>query len=120
MPTLACYLLREDGAWYEMGEHYRWGSAFVGFPWWDGRSVMLGPEDVRVLALCLDGYGYEPAKLERLAADIVRWANEGKNPKAVWIDDARGKFKFVTELDAEVEPGVLPSPITGSVKTFLS
>jgi len=119
MPTLHCYLLHEDGRWYDMGEYHRWGTAFIGFPWWDGRSVMLGPEDVPRLALTLSDYGHEPAALERLAADIIRWANEGKNPKAVWIDDALGKFNFVTELDAEVEPGVQPSPMTGSALRLL-
>jgi len=119
MPTLECYLLRKDGQWYEMGNHHHWRSTFAAFPGETDGSVMLGPEDVPLLAIRLDGYGYEAAVLEQLAADIVRWANEGKNPKGVWIDDVRGSFKFVTELCPEVEPGVKPSPITGSIFRLL-
>jgi hypothetical protein len=110
---LACYLLREDGQWYDLGTHHRWGVTFGVFPGGSDGSVMLGPEDVPLLALRLEGYGYESAFLERLAADIIRWANEGKNPRAVWIDQARGSFKFRTELDPEVPADGLPSPITG-------
>lgn len=103
-----------------MGNHYQWAVSFAVFPGPVDGSVMLGPEDVPALARTLDGYGYESAVLERLAADIVRWANEGKNPNAVWIDGARRRFKFVTELDPEVEPDVKPSPITGSVFKIIS
>lgn len=113
MPTLACYLLREDGQWYELGNHPHWRTTFAVFPGEADGSVMLGPEEVPLLALRLEGYGYESAVLERLAADIVRWANEGKNPRATWIDQARGKFRFMTELCAEVPVDGLPSPITG-------
>ena len=113
MPTLDCYLLREDGEWFALGNHPHWSATFGVFPGEVDGSLMLGPEDIPVLALRLEGYGYEVAVLERLAADIVRWVNEGKNPKAVWIDQARGKFKFRTELDPEHPPDGPPSPITG-------
>jgi hypothetical protein len=113
VPTLACYLLREDGQWYDLGEHHHWHATFAVFPGGVDGSLMLGPEDVPVLALRLEGYGYEVAVLERLATDIVRWANEGKNPRATWIDDARRSFKFRTELDPEHPPDGPPSPITG-------
>jgi len=110
---LTCYLHREDEAWYALGNHRQWGMAFAAFPGGSDLSVRLGPEDVHVLALRLDGYGYAPTMLERLAADIVRWANEDKTPRAAWIEP-KGKFKFVTELDPEVTPDSVPSPITGT------
>lgn len=113
MPTLNCYLLREDGEWFALGDHHQWHSSFATFPGPADGSVMLGPDDVPLLALRLEGYGYEVAFLEQLAAKIVRWANAGKNPRAVWIDDARRSFRFVTDLNSEVPIDGLPSPITG-------
>lgn len=113
MPTLTCYLLRSDGEWFAMGEHYRWGTAFAVFPGEADGSVMLGPEDVPLLALRLEGYGYEPAFLERLAAKIIHWANEGMNPRSIWIHHQRRSFKFRTDLDPQVPEDGPPSPITG-------
>ncbi len=105
-PTLACYLLREDGEWYELGDVHRWRVSFAVFPGPADGSVELVLEDVPVLALRLDDYGHDPEALGRLAMDIVRWGN-GK------------RMRFVSELEPEVEPGILPSPITGTARAFL-
>lgn len=100
MPKLACYLLRDDGEWYALGDRHRWHFAFVTFPGPDDGATRLAPEDARVLSLRLDGYGHDQAERERIAADVIRWA--------------AGKFfRFKTELDPEIEPDVLPTPITG-------
>lgn len=103
VPKLLCYLLRTDGEWYELGDVPRWQSSFTTFPGPADGSVVLTAEDAPLLGLRLDGYGHEPKVRERVAADIVRWAC-GK------------RFRFVTELDPEVEPDVRPSPITGSIQ----
>jgi hypothetical protein len=96
-----------------MGEHHRWGAAFGVFPGPTDGSVMLGDEDIPTLALRLEGYGYDDAFLERLATKIIRWANDGMDPRSVWIDRQRRSFKFRTELDPEVPVDGPPSPITG-------
>lgn len=91
--TLACYLLREDGEWYDLGNKPEWRLSFAVFPGPADGSVMFGPEDVALLSMRLDGDA-------RVAADIVRWGC-GK-----WM-------RFVSEFEPEVEPDVLPAPITG-------
>ena len=69
---LACYLLREDGEWYELGSVPEWRLSFGVFP---------GPSD-----------------------------------GSVWLRWGRGKrLRFITELDPEIEPGVKPAPISGSI-----
>lgn len=103
MPTLACYLRREDGEWFELGERHQWRTSFATFPGWPDGSTILTPEDAHVLALRLDGYGHSMETRERMAADIIRWMKGQRT----W---------FMSELNAEVEPGVVPSPITGSVR----
>ena len=113
VPILTCYLLRSDGEWFAMGEHYQWGTTFAVFPGGADGSVMLGDEDIPALALRLEGYGYDSAFLDKLATRIVRWANDGMNPRSVWIDGQRRSFKFRTDLDPEVPVDGLPSPITG-------
>lgn len=113
VPTLTCYLLRKDGEWFAMGEHHHWRTTFAVFPGESDGSVMLGDEDIPLLALRLEGYGYDTAFLERLATKIIHWANEGMNPRSVWIDGQRRSFRFMTDLDSEVPIDGLPSPITG-------
>ena len=97
MPTLNCYLLREDGEWFALGSNYQWNVSFGVFPGPPDGSVILTTEDVHVLGLRLDNEF-------QLAADIIRWA-EGKS------------FRFLTELNIEVPVDGLPSPITGRYQT---
>jgi hypothetical protein len=93
--SVACYLRREDGAWYALGHVPEWRAAFTTFPGPADGSVWLTTEDTHVLGLRLDG------RVD-VAVDIIRWG-QGK------------RLRFMTELDQEIEPGVLPSPITGRV-----
>ncbi len=93
MPTLACYLLREDGEWFALGNNYQWILSFAVFPGPDDGSVRLTTEDVHVLGLRLDNEF-------QLAIDIILWANSKS-------------FRFLTGLDSEVPVDSLPSPITG-------
>lgn len=113
MPTLECYLLRSDGEWFALGNHHQWHLSFAVFPGGADGSVMLGDEDIPLLALRLEGYGYDTAFLECLAAKIIHWANNGMNPRSIWIHHQRRSFKFRTDLDQEVPVDGLPSPITG-------
>jgi hypothetical protein len=102
-----CYLLRDDGEWYELGNVSLWSTAFSTFPGPADQSVVLTTDDIELLALRLDDYGHDPTVLTRLATDIVRWA-QGK------------RFRFRTELDPQIERDVAPTPITGSARSFLA
>mgnify|MGYP003385239228 CR=1 FL=1 len=118
MPTLACYLLREDGEWYELGNTHRWGTSLIVFPGDVSGRTWLTPEDAPTLALTLgvEPYGYDIPTLERIAADIVRWCQRPEKPKH-WATNPAYWVKFRTELDPEiVDPDVLPEPITGSLR----
>ena len=107
MLTLACYLLREDGEWYDLGNRHQWRSAIATFPGWPDGATILKFEDAYVLGIKLDGYDFDESTRMRIAADIIRWA-------------AGKKFRFVSELCPEVvDPDVQPSPITGSVREAL-
>ncbi len=103
---LTCYLLREAGEWYELGHVRHWGLSFVAFPGPPDGSTILAPEDVHLLGLRIDGHGHDLPTRMRIAADIVRWSI-GKS------------VRFVTDLSPEVEPGVAPSPMTGSIRRVL-
>ena len=92
--------MREDGEWYALGNMYEWRLSFAVFPGCPDGAVLLTPEDTCLLGLRLDGN-------EPLAADIIRWASG----KKMW---------FKSELDPEIEPGVEPSPLTGSIKPFMA
>jgi hypothetical protein len=101
--TLTCYLLREDKQYYALGHSYMWRLTFGVFPGPADGSVCLKPEDAPLLALRLDVTPSENLpvyQLLELASDIIRWA-DGKS------------FRFVSEPDPEIEPGVEPAPITG-------
>lgn len=80
MIALACYLLRDDGEWYALGDHYRWGTAFAVFNGPADGSVHLAPADAHVLALRLDDYGHNLQTRERIAEDIIRWCQRPEKP----------------------------------------
>ncbi len=104
--SLACYLLREDGEWYELGNVPQWRISFGVFPGGIDGSTVFSPEDVHLLSLRLDDYGYTTSELKGIATNIIQWS-QGKS------------VRFMSELDPEVEPDVPPSPITGSVQQAL-
>ncbi len=104
--TLHCYLLRSDGEWYDLGHAHRWRTSFAVFPGPPDGSVTLGPDDVVLLGLRLDDYEHALEERQRIAADIVRWA-DGQS------------FRFVSELEPEITPGVIPEPMTGGVGEVL-
>lgn len=105
MTTLACYLLRDDGEWFELGDNvYQWRMSFAVFPGPADGSTRLMPEDIELLALRLNDYGHNHEELTRFATAIIEWA-------------AGRSFKFITELCPEiVDPDVPPSPITGRLE----
>ena len=115
MTALACYLLREDGEWYVLGEHHRWGTAFAVFNGPSDGSVHLALSDVHVLALRLDDYGHDLQTRERIAEDIVRWCQRPEKPRH-WATNPAYSVRFLTELDPEVPVDELPAPITGSLQ----
>lgn len=94
MPTLTCYLLRDDGEWFAMGTRHEWETSFAMFPGPPDGSMTLLEEDAHLLGLRLDN------EFE-LAAKIIHWA-KGRS------------FRFRTDLDHQVPVDGLPSPITGS------
>jgi hypothetical protein len=100
MPTIDCYLHREDGEFYDLGTNHGWAMSFRTFPGPPDGSLILNPSDLYTLTCRLDDN-------EALAADIIRWG-AGK-----WI-------QFVTELDAIVPRDTPPSPITGSARAFVT
>lgn len=103
---LACYLIREDRQFYALGTNHEWRLSFGVFPGPSDGSVVLGLRDVPLLALRLgldsgtELFGTAGPRAIALATSIVQWA-DGKS------------FRFVSELDPDVEPGVEPTPITG-------
>lgn len=105
--SLHCYLLREDGEFYDLGYVYLWGVAFACFDGSADGKTYLRPEDSHLLALRLQVSAFDLPTCERIAKDILAWAYNPKSAFLRWV-------KFVTELDQIIEPGVLPSPITGS------
>jgi hypothetical protein len=101
--TLECYLVREDGEYFELGSHHLWGYAFHTFPGPADLSVRLTPADAELLAIRLfePVYALSRERCARIADNIIAWA-QGKS------------FRYVNELDPEIEPGIRPDPITGT------
>lgn len=109
MPVLQCYLQREDGEFYDLGTWHQWHTAFACFDGSaDGRTY-LRREDAHLLALRLQTEGLDLPTCERIAADIIAWAFDPRRWFLRWV-------KFVTELDQVIEPGIQPTPLTGSWK----
>ena len=103
MTTLRCWLRRQDGEFYDLGEKPAWGTAIGVFPGAADGTAWFTMDDVPLLALRLGRDRDIPtAECVRIAADIVRWAA------------GRG-VRYVTELDPEVPADGPPSPITGGV-----
>lgn len=113
-PTpINCYLLRDDGEWYELGDIYDWSAAFATFSGPSDGSVTLLPEDIPLLSLRLQGHGPSEEECNSLAADIVRWCQRVPQPRH-WATSPAHSMRFRTDLDPEVDPDVAPTPITGS------
>ncbi len=104
---LHCYLLREDGEFYDLGYAYRWHAAFACFDGSADGKTYLRLEDEHLLALRLQEPDFDLPTCEHIAKDIIAWAYNPKSAFLRWV-------KFVSELSPEIEPDVAPSPLTGS------
>ena len=101
MNSLECYLLRADGAFFELGPMHEWRVAFAAF------NTYIVPQDAELLArrLVMPDKGFDYARCLCIARTIIAWICE----RPGWSQDVR----FVSELDPEIEPGIKPAPITG-------
>lgn len=99
---IQCYLLRDDGEFFALGTNYGWRISFAVFPGPPDGSVYLTEDDVTLLALRLEGLGYPLDVCRRFATAIIRWGSGHS-------------MRFVSALDPEIDLGVEPSPLTGSI-----